>query len=123
MSKGINLHPKYGLNPTLGICNWCGEESGEIGLLGFNGGKEAPRHAILSDEPCPKCKAHLSEGITVMLMTCEGGRRLAWIVAKEEPFLAMLNGDTKEEVRKKRRCAVGLETWEAMGLAYPKDTE
>lgn len=62
--SSITLHPEYGVNPTLGICFWCGQEDGTIGLLGRNKGKEAPRHTILSYEPCQKCKDGMAQGIT-----------------------------------------------------------
>ena len=34
MSKGIEISPKHGVNPTIPICFWFGEEKGEIVLLG-----------------------------------------------------------------------------------------
>lgn len=66
MSGRITLHPKYGVNPTLGVCFWCGGDDGTIGLLGLNKGREAPRRAIISAEPCPKCKENMALGITVI---------------------------------------------------------
>lgn len=67
--NGITLHPQHGVNPTLGVCFWCGEQDGTIGLLGYNRGKEAPRQAILSLEPCEKCKAGMAQGITLIEAT------------------------------------------------------
>lgn len=73
--SGIKLSPKYGVNPTIPICFWCGEERGEIALLGRigNGRKhedfEAPRHAVIDFEPCDKCNAHMAQGFTLMEAT------------------------------------------------------
>ncbi len=64
MSGSIRLHPEHGVNPTLGVCFWCNEDSGEIALLGWNKGKEAPRRTMLSYDPCPKCKEYMAMGIT-----------------------------------------------------------
>lgn len=56
MANSIRLHKQYGLNPTLCTCFYCGEETGEIALLGANFKGEAPRHMCTSLEPCPSCK-------------------------------------------------------------------
>ena len=54
---GIRLSDKHGVNPTMGVCMWCGEPTGEIALLGkLKGDVEAPRYSTLSYEPCDKCK-------------------------------------------------------------------
>ena len=34
MENDILLSPKYGVNPTMPVCFWCGEDRGEIALLG-----------------------------------------------------------------------------------------
>ena len=54
MSKGdIRLSKKYGVNPSIPICFWCGQEKNEIALLGHIGdGRrgedlEAPRNILL----------------------------------------------------------------------------
>ena len=65
MSGSIRIG-KHGLNPTMGICFWCGKETNEIGLLGANGGKEAPRHSVLSYEPCDECKGNWKKGTPVL---------------------------------------------------------
>ena len=58
----ILLSPKHGLNPTIPICFWCGEEKNEIALMGRIGDArkgedfEAPMHAVLDYEPCDKCR-------------------------------------------------------------------
>lgn len=83
MSKGIELSPKHGVNPTIPICFWCGEEKGEIALMGrvrerdphtgraVKGSDiEMPRHIVLDYEPCPKCAGMFSQG--VQLIECNG---------------------------------------------------
>jgi hypothetical protein len=66
MNKDISLHPKYGVNPSMGVCFWCGKDDGTVLLLGHNKGKEAPRRMVASYEPCPDCRDLMSKGITVM---------------------------------------------------------
>lgn len=67
MSKGIRVSEKHGVNPTLGICAFCGKETGEIALLGrLAGDKEAPKHTILSYEPCKECKEQWAQGVAII---------------------------------------------------------
>lgn len=69
----IELSPKHGLNPTIKMCFYCGEESGEIAIMGrirekgANGKPikdsdvEAPRQMLLDYQPCEKCKEKLKD--------------------------------------------------------------
>ena len=88
----VQLSPKYGLNPTIPVCFWCGEERGEIALMGrisrkkevrtawggtsniVDGDIEAPMHMVLDYEPCEKCKEHMALGFTVMEATTSPNR-------------------------------------------------
>lgn len=64
---GVTLSPKYGLNPTMGKCFWCGGDTGEIALLGrLPGDKEAPRHTVLGYQPCDKCAEGWRAGAVVI---------------------------------------------------------
>ena len=56
MDRGIMLHPKFGLNPTMPVCFYCGEERGEIALLGARYRGEAPKNMVIDIEPCDECK-------------------------------------------------------------------
>ena len=63
----IKLSPKYGVNPTLPICFWCGKEKGEIALLGkLKDDKEAPKNCVLDYEPCDECKKNWSLGVALL---------------------------------------------------------
>lgn len=77
----IQLSPKYGVNPTIPVCFWCGEERGEIALLGRIGdGRknedfEAPHYAVIDFEPCDKCRRNMAMGFTLMEATQHPNRR------------------------------------------------
>jgi hypothetical protein len=58
----ISLHPKYGLNPSVGMCFWCGEDTGEILLYGNHIKTEAPMRSVASYAPCEKCAAKWEQG-------------------------------------------------------------
>lgn len=82
MSKGIEISPKHGLNPTIPVCFWCGKEKNEIALLGRIREKttnrfganvtkrdsdiEAPRRMVLDYEPCDECKKMWDSGVAVI---------------------------------------------------------
>ena len=52
----ILLSPKYGVNPSMTICFYCGDVTG-IALMGkLKGDVEAPKQCCTSVEPCDKCK-------------------------------------------------------------------
>lgn len=66
----ITLSPKHGVNPTLPICFFCGNERGDIALLGkLPDDKEAPKYIILDYEPCDSCRSHMEQGITCIEVT------------------------------------------------------
>ncbi len=72
--KGIKLSPKYGVNPTIPVCFWCGEEKNEIALLGHLANHkgediEAPRRMVMDYEPCDKCKENMSKGFMLIETT------------------------------------------------------
>lgn len=80
VSNNIALSPKYGVNPTIPVCFWCGESKNEIALLGHIGdGRkhedfEAPRYSVINYEPCDKCQAQMAQGFTVMEATTKPNR-------------------------------------------------
>ena len=76
MSKGIELSPEFGVNPTIPVCFFCGEEKNEVAMLGRIRSKkgarddiEAPKHMILDYEPCDECKKKFAEGVLLIEVT------------------------------------------------------
>lgn len=68
--KSIKISPKYGVNPCIPVCFFCGEEKNEVALLGRIGKGtediEAPRHALLDYEPCEECLKKMTTGIALI---------------------------------------------------------
>lgn len=65
----IRLHKDHGLNPTMSVCIVCGEDTGEIALLGAGYKGEAPMRMVTGIEPCEKCRAkYLSVGVLLVEM-------------------------------------------------------
>ncbi len=124
MSKGILLSKKHGVNPALGLCAWCGKENGEVILLGkLKNDKEAPRHAVVHDEPCDKCKEVQGRGITLIEVESETGPRTGrWFVISREGAAKIFTGDVVEEVLRVGAARVGREVIKMLGLApEPKE--
>lgn len=72
MSSSIRLSPKYGVNPTIPVCAFCGCEKNEIALLGKIGGREdiqAPMKAVLDYIPCEKCQEQWNKGVALIEVT------------------------------------------------------
>ena len=75
MSNSIKLSPKHGVNPTIPVCFFCGEDKNEIALLGHIGDLrkhediEAPMRMVLDYEPCDHCKEMFSQGVLVIEVT------------------------------------------------------
>lgn len=58
----IVLHPEFGLNPALAVCQYCGKETGEIVFLG-NSSKEQHKHVFINADPCDDCKKIFEQGV------------------------------------------------------------
>lgn len=67
MSKSIRVSPKYGVNPTIPVCFFCGRDKNEIALLGrLPGDAEAPHRCVLDYEPCDECRAAMRQGYALL---------------------------------------------------------
>lgn len=104
MSKSIKLSPQHGLNPTIPVCFFCGEDKNELVLLGKINKEDdqAPKRMIVDFEPCDKCKEKFAKGVLLIEVTTYPeyiGKPIAenayptgrYVVVKPEA----LNGDFK----------------------------
>lgn len=65
--SGIKISPKYGVNPTIPVCFWCGKPKNEIALMGrMKGDIEAPKNMVLDYVPCEECQSHMAMGVAVL---------------------------------------------------------
>lgn len=121
MSKGdIILSEKYGVNPTMPVCDFCGGDTGEIALLGKLTARkaekmgielepwqktnpndcEAPRHIPSGTlEPCAKCKEEKITMLEARINTVTGKpeRTGRWLQLMEEDFKANFKDDGEED--------------------------
>lgn len=119
MTRGVRLHPKHGVNPTMPVCAWCGEPTGEIALLGAAYKGKAPMHMRLNDDPCAKCLESMAQGITFIERVREGSKERTgrWCVLRREGVQRMLEGWVGlADVLKSGRCNIAPEMSKKLGL-------
>ena len=99
--SSVKLSKKHEVNPSIAVCFWCGNETGEVILAGrLPKGVETPRNMIINYKFCEKCD-QLREGqATIIEVTTTPLKRPTiqpniwptgrfWVVKKE-----MLNPTT-----------------------------
>lgn len=130
MAKGdIKLSPKFGVNPSMAVCFYCGQEKGDIVLPGRIRRKgtqedvEAPRRAVWDDEPCAGCRAMMKQGI----MMCEVDearttdinnphRTGCMVVITDEAAERIFEGEFRDRILKTRFCFVPTDVWDRLGI-------
>ena len=67
--SGIRLSKKYGVNPTICKCFFCGKDK-YLALLGHLGGHgqdlEAPMSCVMDYEPCDECQKQMNQGVALI---------------------------------------------------------
>ena len=62
----IRLNKKYGLNPTMPICLYCGKSKNEIILLGASYKEEAPHSMVVDYRPCEECEKKMKSYVALL---------------------------------------------------------
>lgn len=124
----IKLHREHGLNPTIPICFWCGEDRNEVALLGAAYKGAAPMQMVLDYEPCDQCAEKMALGITFMEASdapLQNGQQSInpdsvayptgrFVVASEDFTRRLLPPAVLENVLQHRRALVDKETFEML---------
>ena len=133
-SNSIRVSEKHGVNPTIPICFWCGNEKNEIAMLGkLPNDQEAPRSMwIFGDyEPCEECQKIRDMGVDLIeatlvpsvhenqppMMENENGGVYPTgrhIVMKEHAIRAIFESDKADILCEKRMGFVDPEPMEAL---------
>lgn len=117
----MRLHPKFGVNPTVPTCFFCGESKNEVVLLGAAYKGEAPMHMCIDNTPCEKCEEYMKQGI-IFISVRDGSmdasyRTGRFAVVKEEAVNRLfIDGPLKQEVLKKRAVFIEDCNWSTLGL-------
>lgn len=78
----VTLSPKFGFNPTIAVCLFCGEDKNCIALMGRVRSKkyarddiEMPMRSVIDLEPCDSCKKKFEDMGGVACVEVRGSRR------------------------------------------------
>lgn len=94
----MKLHKEHGLNPTISICFFCGEEKNEIGLLGASYKGEAPLKTVLNLEPCMACENnYTSKGVFLLESLDSKNFTGRFVCITDESFKKIFNIDIPEK--------------------------
>lgn len=128
MKDYITISPRHGLNPSLAVCFYCGEDTGEIVIPGMmKGDREAPRRGVWGYEPCPKCKEFMTQGVILIGVDASKTtdpknpyRDGNWCVVTAEAISRIVYPPTKaDEIIRRRVAFIPTDAWEKIGLPKP----
>ena len=72
----IKLSEQYGVNPSISVCAFCGNDK-ELLLLGkLKGDVKAPQRMIVDYKPCSACKEKMRQGRVIIEVVTEDNGRL-----------------------------------------------
>ena len=133
MGSSIILHPKYGVNPTMTQCFYCGKDDKillignkvkkwiEAGLCDLDGAMHRSV-GVVDMEPCQNCKEYMKAGI-ILISVKDGSsqenpfRTGGFAVIKESAIFNFLGeGELYHQVIKHRFCFVEDKIWNNSGL-------
>lgn len=131
----ITLSEKHGVNPTISLCFWCGEEDGSVVMLGkLPDDAKAPKQAVVHYEPCKDCLDKFDQGIVFIECTREDprdGRKpinpTAWptgrwaVVTRESMEQMPLDPGLKRAALKTGKTLVDPDSWVKFG--FPEEDE
>lgn len=131
----IQLHPEHGVNPTVAVCFFCWEDTGEVVLLGRSYKGKAPMRMVMDYNPCDSCKEKFEQGILFIEVTptpntpnqppmYKGypGQSLPyptgqhWVLTVESVRRIVGNSETGDKIIKKRKALIDPDSAKALGL-------
>ncbi|MFZ1491176.1 MAG: hypothetical protein WAS51_14655 [Ilumatobacteraceae bacterium] len=136
------MSPKYGVNPSIELCYFCGDETGSIVMPGLIQQKdrfgravpgtdiEAPRKAVWNRNPCPRCADLMKQGIVLISVDKEPRpgkekdepyRTGRMCVVSEDFIRRAIDKTTAESLVKRRWSYVPDDAWALLGLPASAD--
>jgi len=121
----IKLSPKFGVNPSIERCFYCGADKGLILFGRLRGDVEAPKAAAFNYEPCNDCAQYMQQGVILISVTdastndqdaCRTG---GWVVVTDAFIRRVVPPDMQTHILKRRMAFVPDETWDLFGLPRP----
>lgn len=104
----IKLSPRYGANPSISVCAFCGEDKGLLLLGRLKGDAKAPMRMIVDYVPCDACKEKMKLGRTIVeVVTYDNGTLPIkegawptgrWMVISCESAARLFNDDSDKPI-------------------------
>ena len=133
----VILDEKYGVNPTMSNCFYCGKEK-DIILVGrankkmYDAGLCSPDGemkksiGVIDMEPCSECAKYMEDGIIIVSVkdgdTNDNPYRTGNMVVVQEDFIQRATDEPlTSDILKKRFTYMEDEVWNALG--FPKGDE
>lgn len=125
----IRLSAKHGINPSLEQCFVCGEAKGVVLFGRLPQDQEAPKQVCLDQEPCPKCKGYMAQGVILISVREPKDpeehknpyRTGGWCVVREDMIRRVFTGPAVEQVLRKRVAFMPDAAWDLIGLPREAD--
>jgi hypothetical protein len=118
----IPVSPRYGVNPSVELCFWCGKAKGLVLMGRLREDAEAPRQGVFNREPCPECQEMMSQG--VMFISVRNGEsgdnpyrtgRIC-VITDEGVQRLPIDEPLKSDMLKKRVCYLEDKAWNLLGF-------
>lgn len=133
----IRLSKKHGVNPSVGICFWCGGDDGTVLLVGkLPGDEQAPPRMLASYDPCNTCKEQFDQGVALVEahegpvfegqdpIQRSGNRALGtgqelyptgrYVIVKDEAIPRLLHNCDTDDVIARRKAFVDTEAFDKL---------
>lgn len=109
----IRVSEKHGVNPSMGVCFWCGEDDGTVLLVGkMKDDAEAPRRMCVGLEPCKTCEEKMAAGVVCAEALHNTGEEPQptgrWVLLTHEAVDRLFNVEVKD------KCWMDPETFNAL---------
>ena len=65
----MKISEKHGLNPSINVCFFCGQDKDLIIFGKLKGDAKAPTRVVANYEPCDHCKEIMAKGVTLIEVT------------------------------------------------------
>lgn len=122
----IRLSDRFGVNPSIETCFFCGKDKGLILFGKLKDDVEAPRQICMNHEPCDECVGFMKQG--VILISVDESKtddpQNPWrsgcgVVVSEDFIRRTVQPELAEQILKQRVSFVPDEAWDLLGL--PRD--
>ena len=121
MAGSLKLHWVHGVNPTIPVCYFCGQDKKEVALLGAAYKGQAPMNMVIDQEPCDDCKSWMKKGVILIQVEDNSEpphpvRTGGFCVISEAGIRKMFTDEAATDLLEKRAGFLEQSLWEDVGI-------